>query len=383
MDKAEQNLPKAAHRFEVFHYNGKILELKELKEALYINQKEERAKELGIDTYQLLITDGEIDRVNARVEQLLKGFEPELLTGKAYDQALKNESSKPTKRFVVPKEVDSHKNCYNLINKEVEDYYKKLNRILIGKISLGDVLKTNQKMTVDYCKQQLSKLNPEKYDNEARSLFFRMNYRLSYLGVAPRWRGIVRDRHFKFSKNERTEGQGLYLKDIQVFDLEWIHKHNKGYVVDTSWDNVFSELFESDEFNSQQASIIAALEMKPATKAKFLKLTRDMEKELFMLRTTETDKFINKLIEKSHIVRIDLLTACSRNRRRGTKLKENITIRVDLWLAANIIPGASITTIIENYMMITGETLKRSNCKRILDSMNSALREVESMYLLD
>lgn len=278
---------------------------------------------------------------------------------------------------------ESYENCFGLINEDAQDFYGRLSRPSAKlKGTIAEAIESNEKMTVEHCKERLSTITSEHYDEKARGQFVILNHRLSHLGVAPRWRGINRDERYKHSKRERTPEQEAFLRDVQVFDMEWVFKRYHGHLVNSSWHGAMEGIFTSDTFNSKQAAIIAEMAITPAKKADYLMLTSDMQKELFMLRSKETDDFIRGLLDQSMRMRNDLRTSAKRNRRRGQKLEENIQVRVDLWLASKLIPGSSIAMTLETYQLMTGAQLTRSNCQRIIRSMNDSLKEVGSKHVL-
>lgn len=420
----QKDLTNLQQQLEVYEHNGELIEKQELIDKL-VDEKIQKTFDDEENGPALLLEGDRLDKINEAVHQQVDSMTPQKMSLQKYkltigankilaslkkthrqgsDLDSKNVPAATTagdsilaeNKIPTPEmeesaiqlesatsgvEVDdSYENCYGLINPNVEDILSELFVSDSNGETVAAVIASSN-LTVDECRKALSTITADSYDDLQRKRFVLYNYRLSCLGVAPRWRGIVRDKHYRTAKEARALGREAYLRDIQAFDLEWLYRRYHGHVVDTTWNSVFDGIFNGAEFNTKQAALIAGMSLKPAQKADYLMLTPDMEKELFMLRSAKTDRFINGLLEKAKKVRVDLLTAARRNRKRGKGLMENLERRVNLWIAANLIPNSSITSTVENYALMTGETLKPSNGTRILKSLDAALIEVDSNYV--
>lgn len=392
---------------QTYEFGGRWYDNKrQLEQALVTREIGRRASELGVDEIDMYFDPDETGAIENRVKKVVKEMASPSKTTEDYVRALKHakaleekevlastkphapptEETPPTSVSAISEEEplndESYANSYGLINRDVDDALSELFEKDDDNTTAADLMESTEEWDVEFCRQELAAISPLNYDESARAMFILMNYRLSCIGIAPRWRGIVRDRHLKSSKREVTEYQKAYLRDVQAFDLEWVFRRYHGHQVDETWNEVFKGIFSKETFDTKQASVIAGMSMTPSKKAEFLMLTPEMQKELFMLRTRENDRYMQSLIDKSKRVRVDLLTAAQRNRRRGSKLIENLQRRVDLWVAAKTIPGGSLTSTIEIFAMMTGENITQSNCKRMLKSMNAALIEVGSRYVL-
>lgn len=277
----------------------------------------------------------------------------------------------------------NYENCYNLINEEAEDFIGTLLNKKNNNVTLAEYLASRKTLTVEDCKRFIANISAVNYDEETRKRFVAYNFRLSCLGVAPRWRGIQRDRYFKVGGDDVTSQQKTFMRDVQVFDMEWIHRRYRGHLVDTSWNGAFEGIFTSAQFDTKKAAIIAEMEIKPSKKCDYLMLSTDMQHELHMLRTRETDTLIESLLQKSRRVENDLRLSAQRNKKRGKKLLKKLGVRTDLWIAANLSDGVGLSVIMDNYTIMTGKHLTRSNCHRLLKSLNQALEEVGSKYVLN
>lgn len=280
-------------------------------------------------------------------------------------------------------EAASYKNCYHLINHDAEDFIGTLLNKKNDSSTVAEHLAGKAKYTVEKCKQIIAKISPASYDEKARRNFVIFNYRLSCLGVAPRWRGIQRDSFFKVGGHEITPQQKAFMRDVQVFDMEWIHRRYRGHQVNTTWDGVMEGIFTSDQFDTKKAAIIAEMEIKPSKKCDYLMLNAHMQRELHMLRTKETDTFMASLMEKSLSVENDLRYCAQRNRYRGKKLLQNLEVRVNLWIATTLSESGPLSVIMDNYKIMTGRCLTKANCQRILNTLNDALAEVGSKHVLN
>ncbi|GLQ00104.1 hypothetical protein GCM10007891_19570 [Methylophaga thalassica] len=419
-------------KYEVFSFDNQVFDKKQIVAYLTKNYQETRSKELDIHPHILEFRSKEMEAIGKMVNETISSLSPKYLTAIEFDEALADPSN-----FGLPKNVpiyklqaqlaskqkftkathpdnrdesvldettaitsksaetlpetkestddtkdDSYDNAYGLINYDVQDYMAKLFQPALNSetTEAGAIASINE-WDVDCCRRRLEKISSTNYGESERKEFFMINYRLSCLGVAPRWRGMIRDSHYWRNKKTVTPAQTSYLQDTQIFDLEWLHRRYREHRVDTSWNGVFEGIFSTEKFDTKKATLIAGMSMTPEKKVRYLMLTPDMQKELFMLRTKKTEAFIKGLIEKSLQVRLDLLTAARRNRRRGKRMTDNLQRREDLWIASNLIPGSSLNMIIDNYEMMTGERLKPSNCQRIQKSINAALSEVGSKYV--
>lgn len=395
----------------VYLYDGKILKREQLEERLSDDESSKLARESGKEVFEILnehlADDRAFNAFERNIQEIIKSVEHQELTPTEYDIALvtgrlprKSLQLKHVTKVVTPdiksmtvsSDKDNHEddmddsfqNCFGLINDDAEDSYSKLLRpYKAGKGTIADLIESNDKLTVEHCRELLSTITSEAYITKHRAQFFRLNYRLSHLGVAPRWRGINRDKHYKGIKGkvEPTADQKAFLRDTQVFDLQWVFSRYHGHLVDTSWNGAIEGIFTSDTFDSKKAAIIAELAISPAKKADYLMLTSVMQKELFFLRNKATDDFINRLLNESMRMSNDLRNCGKRNKRRGLNL-ERIKIRVDLWLASKLIPGSTNAMTRETYKLITGTELGKANCERIISSMNAALKEVNSKHVL-
>lgn len=391
---------------QTYEFGGRWYDNKQqLEQALVTREIERRAFELGVDEFDIYFDPDESEVIENRVKKVVKEMASPSKTTKDYVRALKHAKALEEKEVLAstklhapsteetppsasaiseedPLNDESYENSYGLINRDVDDALSELFEKDDDNKTAADFVASTVEWSAEFCRGEIADISPLNYDESARSLFILMNYRLSCIGISPRWRGIVRDRHLKSSKREVTEYQKAYLRDVQAFDLEWIFRRYHGHQVDETWNEIFKGIFSKESFDTKQASLIAGMGLTPPKKAEFLMLTPEMQKELFMLRSKETDRFVQSLINKSKRVRVDLLSAAQRNRRRGNKLMKNLQRRVDLWIAANMIPGGSLTSTIETFAMMTGENLTVPNCKRLLASINAALIEVGSRYVL-
>ena len=392
---------KQTYEFGTRWYDNK----QQLEQALVTREIERRASELGVDDIYIYIDPDESEVIENRVKKVVKEMASPSKTTEDYVKALKHAKAleekeelastkphapsteeTPPSASAIPEETslndESYENCYGLINEDVDDALSELFEKDDDNKTAADLMENTEEWDAEFCRQELAAISPLNYDESARDMFILMNYRLSCIGIAPRWRGIVRDRHLKSSKREVTEYQKAYLRDIQTFDLEWVFRRYHGHQVDETWNEIFKGIFSKESFDTRQASLIAGMSLRPAMKVEYLMLTPEMQKELFMLRTKENDRYVQSLIAKSKRVRVDLLSAAQRNRRRGSKLMQNLQRRIDLWIAANMIHGGSLISTIETFALMTGENISPSNCKRLLKTMNEALMEVESRYVL-
>lgn len=226
----------------------------------------------------------------------------------------------------------------------------------------------------------LSKIRPNFADQESewRYAFYFLNIRLSEIGIAPRWRGMQRPLFKK--KSEWTEGDIRYARDMQVFDMQWLYSEYPNHRVVSSYNGLVKKLMDTKPFDFAHAFMLSAAEVTSAKKSRMFKLTRDMQAEMSMLRFKDIDKEHKRLLQRLEEVESDLVLAANRNPRRGKKLIDVISDRLNLWLAVMITKGSSEKVMIENYRKITGRVIKRSTFRSNLKSLNAALQEVDSKY---
>tara|TARA_R110001599_G_scaffold169141_3_gene358995 strand:+ start:267 stop:1460 length:1194 start_codon:yes stop_codon:yes gene_type:complete len=391
---------------KVYLYKGNIYTKMKMVGELYKEEVKIHLEKLGLSRHTIIDRE-QMERLRKIADKKLDSMEYKSLTNSQYNTAIRtgtlpsNPPSLPEVKMIISenksdmagieKEIiskhvvdDSYENFFGLINDDAEDFIGGLFRTRgLGKNTIASHIESEDRLTVSRCKELLSLIHPESYNDKQRKQFVGLNYRLSHLGVAPRWRGINRDGHYKFSKRERTPEQEAFLRDVQVFDMEWIHKRYHGHLVDTSWNGTMEGIFTSENFDSKKSAIISEMAITPAKKADYLMLTSDMQKELMMLRTKKVDDLIRGLLDQSKRVHNDLMNCARRNKRKGKKLMENLPVRVDLWLASKLNPGGSMAMLIETYRLITGTQLTKSNCQRLLLSLNDSLNEVNSKYVLN
>lgn len=211
-----------------------------------------------------------------------------------------------------------------------------------------------------------------------RFVFYCINLRLSELGIAPRWRGMTRPT--LKNNTDWTEGELRYMRDMQVFDMEWIHRYYPKHNATRSYKGIIKKFMKQKPFNYADACMMAASNFKASSKAKLFRLTKDMQAEMNVFRDKSIDKKHRTLIRALDEVETDLVLAANRNRRRGSKLLSAIAEKSNLWLSVMMTECNSETVMIENYAKLTGVTLNRSTFRSKLKSLNSALKEVGSRH---
>jgi len=393
--------------YEYFPYDGEIYKSSEIRQKISDDVYRIQAKNNGCRVYNYKPSPAVKGEIEDYIDEFLLKIDPVSMTVLQFLMVKDNPTSLPLiieqnkkslcqegepekaeleineNRCHEEPETDvSYDNAYGLINNDVEDALSVLFKPVGTDNSFDNLIATTSDKDIEWYKKEISEISLDRYDESERTRFIYFNYRLSCIGIAPRWRGLVRDRHYKTSKDNRSTAQEAYLRDIQALDLEWLFRRYHRHVVDTSWNGVFEGIFSSNELDTKKISVVAAMNMTMAKKAEFLMLTPDMEAELFMIRSIKTDKFIRGLLKKSQRVRVDLLTAAQRNPKRGKRLLDNIDRRVNLWIASNLAPKCSISSTVANYTMMTGEKITPSNCKRLRRSLNDSLNEVGSKYVL-
>ncbi len=393
----------------IYRLHDRVLNEKEFINFIHERELQIKLDETGMDRFDYLYDNDLSDALDNIVQIEVGKHEHLIVSSSEYDKCLTNpkfktlhEINRDKKRATVEADLietkpiepseklmttelpvvhKSYENCYGLIDTEAEDFIAFIFRPDRAGATIYDKI-LSSKMPLKEIKNHLASISHNNYDDKRRRGFFILNIMLAERGIAPRWRGIVRDRHYRSKTDDISEQHKKYLRDIQTLDLHWLFRRHNGHDVDETWNGEFFGVLSGEMFNTKQASIVAAIEMKPATKARYLQLTPDMERELQIIRSAETNKAVTKLIDQQKKVKIELITAANRNRKRGSKLTDNLQRRLDLWLAAKLIPNASIAIVIENYRMICGETLSLSNCKRLITSTNGALDEVGSKNLI-
>ena len=215
--------------------------------------------------------------------------------------------------------------------------------------------------------------------NSPRKLFYLANMRLSELGIAPRWRNMSRVRA-RPARATWTDSEVQYMRDMQVFDLEWLYRTYPKHRVSTFYEHSLQKLMKQDAFDYGLAHMVSAAEITAAKKAAALKLTPDMQAEMSVLRAKAVERNHQALLKKVNEVEQDLYTAANRNRSRGQKLINAIPDRLKLWQAAMMTIGSSESLMLENYTKLTGDSINRSTFRSRFKSMNAALIEVNSKH---
>jgi len=221
----------------------------------------------------------------------------------------------------------------------------------------------------------------EKY-SVYRIFFYLINMRLSELGIAPRWRGMNSPQAYPKGA-VWSEEDALYARDLQVFDMEWRHRHYPLQRVSKSYGGMYTKLMEGDDFNYAHSHIVAAANFEAGDKAKSLMLTHDMQGEMMVLKSKKISKQRRKLDDAIDEVETDLELAASRNRSRGNKLRAVIPMWLQVWASAAMIPNVSLPTMLDNYERMTGLRLNRTTFAGKLKNINTTLAEVGSDHVLE
>lgn len=216
-------------------------------------------------------------------------------------------------------------------------------------------------------------------DEKFRFVFYLANMRLSELGVAPRFRHIRR-LSAKPSSSERGMQEVQHLRDVQVFDLEWLHRQHPGHRIRNLYLGVFQKLLKEELFDYGVAHMIASAGIKTEKKVAALRLTEDMQAGMCILRSKSLDRKQRALEAKLEEVEFDLITAAHRNPRRGAKLLNVIPDRLNVWRAIAMTSGKSESLMLENYTKLSGKQINRSTFKSKMNSLNKALNEVKSKH---
>jgi len=215
-----------------------------------------------------------------------------------------------------------------------------------------------------------------------RIFFYLINMRLSELGIAPYWRGMTSPRAYPKGA-DWLEADALYARDLQVFDMEWRHRHYPSQRVSSGYSGMYSKLMKGEFFDYEHAHIVAAAKFGAEQKAKSLMLTDDMQAEMMVLKSKKIAGQMRKLEGTIEKVETDLNMAASRNRSRGKKLRAVIPIWLKIWKSAAMTPKASLTVMVEQYKKVTGIVINRTTFNSKLKSINKALAEVGSKHVLD
>lgn len=211
-----------------------------------------------------------------------------------------------------------------------------------------------------------------------RLAFYLVNIKLSELGIAPRWRGM---NTLPFIAGRVWEvGELRYMRDMQVFDMEWVYRKYPKHRVVGGYNGIITKLMKCEQFDFADAHMIAAAHMKSEKKAKLFKLTKDMMNEMAVLRDKRADRKNHNLMKKLEEVEADIVLAAHRNPCRGKKLLRVLDERLKLWQSEDMTDSSSPSVMIENYQKMTGQILNRSSFKSKLESLNDALHEVGSKH---
>jgi len=229
----------------------------------------------------------------------------------------------------------------------------------------------------------LSRMRPSfRFRNAIKRVFFYLvNIRLSELGIAPRWRGMKSPQAYP-KGIDWPEGDALYARDLQVFDMEWRHRQYSSQRVSKGYGGMYTKLMEGESFDYAHAHIVASASIRAGEKSKALMLTDDMQSEMMVLKSVKINRQWRKLNDAVVEVEIDLNTAASRNRSRGDKLRTVIPNWLKIWKSAMMTPNASLSTMIDNYQKLTGERFHRSTFSSKIKALNKALTEVDSNHVI-
>jgi len=228
----------------------------------------------------------------------------------------------------------------------------------------------------------IGKIKPAYSKNSIERLYFyTLNIKLSELGIAPRWR-MINKPHQRPKNSPWTVEEIQYNRDMQVFDMEWIHRQYKNHKAVTRFEGLFEKLLTDDQFDYGLAHIIAAAELTASEKAKLFRLRDHMKAEMMVFRDKSIERKHQKLMDNLDEVESDLRSAAHHNRRRGDKLLSNLSDWLNVWLSAAMTIGKSESLRIENYKRVTGNDINRSTFRSKLKAINEALREVGSRHVL-
>lgn len=242
------------------------------------------------------------------------------------------------------------------------------------------LLKTIEEASTDKLLNSLSKIKPcfHKQVSIQRLAFYLINSRLTQLGVAPRWRKMGTPAYRPHGN--WSDGELRYLRDMQVFDMEWLYQKYPKHRVKTRFGGVFNKLHTGESFDFGLASVIAAADLKSETKAKYFNLNQDMMAEMSIIRNRSIEKQHKILLSKLEEVESDLIMAASRNPRRGNKLLDVLDNWLKIFQSVMMTEGLSEKRMIDNYEKLSGKKINRSTFRAKLTSINDALKEVDSKH---
>lgn len=181
-------------------------------------------------------------------------------------------------------------------------------------------------------------------------------FRFLCIGLALNERGILAPAFRGYPRNTYSEEYDdlsqIYACDKQLIDLHWLATQRliSRDTKRSSIDGYF--LLDKGGFNFKGALKIAAMKLKASTKVRRLKISKDEQLMLSMLRTTAIENKRNRAIKKLNEIELNLVDVANKPRSRFDKTKTSL--RAQEWLCLRL-SDSSPTKAADNWRSLNSE----------------------------